>query len=1273
MAKCPKSLKGWDNLVAIMGNNRELAYQVVFENGGEVPPSDSPLITKIKGYKLVTGPEVTEERDSENESTGYYITKEGKKFRRATDYDVGFIKEFNPLNNNKTNKPNEKKVTLSEHEAEKIYEGLDPEDKLINPYSGEKQNKAEYILQLDKMMEHGRVKGLLIHKAIEGILNPEQSQRINMEIQTLLAEFELKYGDSESIQWEWVRHKNKQGEYDTLQAMLEAVGVNTLTSIANPLEFELLRDKIYSEIKVVNEDLGFGGTIDMLVKKPNGKYSIIDWKTGKRFNPTENKGGNLILKYGNQKTREVLENPINRSKLQIMFYALMLKANNPGMKFDKLAVSWIPTAFNAQSRDPNQNIDVKAFLGMIDEFLSDEAAVKEAGLPKNIKEILLKKDANLFNPTHYTESVTEGLVDELIEQDKTPTTLLTEQILELNTLVGKGYASSKSEERKAELRTLTSEERARVIELTKSILTLQAEGAVDMFGETGESINAFVTYLGNFNDINNPMVQEWKRYWDKQQEKIRKKQIELENKFHSLLKPLMDKEHKKAIGIRGNRNISYKRLYGKFYVTAKSEKTSGAIERFLHKDETDPELKAQYQALSTDEKLFIDFVNETFAKFFDKDAYINKDAYKIDGVDYTHLGSYNSNKDASDKFAYENGFFFKVPITNIELKNRFGLLKALKNYIKLNLTYFVEDNMEQEIGNQQFVPIKYLGNKYVNNTELYTKNIEHIFSGGVGSMLEKEHLDSVYSLGAGISSLLAKDDMIDKYKLLKKFVDLRLFGQVQGRKKRLATSRRSFKTVKMFGKRKGSHSPIAVEKIPKVFQSLASMGIMWLKPAQGLGNTAHAAMLTHRDGLKGSITSRLDGFDNDSIDFTYKDILKAEFEYKDLIGDTAMGKIRKNKMLLMARKFDYFGNNYDYGVMDKFTMSENFKYFNRGTFYLFHSVGEEFVSLTTMAAQMMHMKNKTTGKSLWESYEVIEVGPGIFDLKWTGGTRGTIKSIDGVKTEYTDITELTAQEQAKLRRVHERLQGGYRKDEATNLEVYALGSLMLQFKKYLPRLIINLLHSKMSSTDLGYYKQLHDENGNPIYKDRNGEEIPVMEWHARVEEGRLRSLASAFMKISNIRPEKLSDIEKENMAEATMTMMFLGAALMVYFVVFGDADDDDAAKKWWKMYAIDNLSQQYNVFDLAKTITTAGSPVAITQAYKTSLAFSEVLLATTNYAVGNDDKAFTKKGDLRGWNQFKRGVPFVSSITDVMDKVDKTDPEKWHSFYTEANSNIRLK
>ena len=74
-----------------------------------------------------------------------------------------------------------------------------------------------------------------------------------------------------------------------------------------------------------------------------------------------------------------------------MFYALMNKINNPDMQFEGLSVLWAPNKFGAKDKDSVQNIDVSAYLAMMQSFLKNKAALKEASIDENVYEKIIAK------------------------------------------------------------------------------------------------------------------------------------------------------------------------------------------------------------------------------------------------------------------------------------------------------------------------------------------------------------------------------------------------------------------------------------------------------------------------------------------------------------------------------------------------------------------------------------------------------------------------------------------------------------------------------------------------------------------------------------------------------------------------------------------------------------------------------------------------------------------------------------------------------------------
>ena len=591
----------------------------------------------------------------------------------------------------------------------------------------------------------------------------------------------------------------------------------------------------------------------------------------------------------------------------------------------------------------------------------------------------------------------------------------------------------------------------------------------------------------------------------------------------------------------------------------------------------------------------------------------------------------------------------------------------------------------------QALPIKYMGNDYIDKSRSYTKNMETIFQKSIEAIEYKKHMDGVYAIGRALHAKLeAEKDVATGaplYENLSKALDLRLMMDLQ-RKMIISNPRSRSIRVPMYTPEGWSNQKISVDMLLRALTKWASMNTMWLRPWQGIGNGAHATMLTHREGVKGSIAKLgLLGIDEEAIDFTEADIVKAERLYfSDYLLAGMKSELRNSKMFLLAKEFNYFGDNFEYASMEKTMLSMRNRHMNESSMYMFHSIPEEFVSLTTMTAQLLHMKNKTTGKSIYDSYEVEDVlddkgnKTGEKKLKWVGGVRGVVRKGSG-ETAYTEeLKELDSNEIAKLRKVHERLQGGYRKDEAMLLEIYSLGKMFVNLKKDFPKLILNLKHAKRVETDLGIYRQMFDKDGKPIYKDENGVQIPVYEWQRRITEGRFITLANIAVNLLTggkfNKQYKLSALEAEqktNIVEAVLTMAILAGTYTAYLQMFGDLDDDDPRKKWFKMYLVDNLSQQYNIVDLFRTLKTVASPVAMAKLSDFTTNFTTMIFASANYAAGNEDEALTKRGDLKGWNNFVKTIPYLSSYKDVMNKFDKIDDAGWFTDTFGIYDGTRLK
>jgi len=191
---------------------------------------------------------------------------------------------------------------------------------------------------------------------------------------------------------------------------------------------------------------------------------------------------------------------------------------------------------------------------------------------------------------------------------------------------------------------------------------------------------------------------------------------------------------------------------------------------------------------------------------------------------------------------------------------------------------------------------------------------------------------------------------------------------------------------------------------------------------------------------------------------------------------------------------------------------------------------------------------------------------------------------------------------------------------------------------------------------LGYYKQTGEriEITDPVTGQKRMEN--VYEWIQRMNEGRWRTVVNALLAVLHFgnrdyKWSKLSDEQKQNVIDATLSIGLLIMAYTSYLMIFQDEDDDDTMKKWYYNYLVNNLNQQYNPMDLLNTLESASRPVSFSRAVKATQGFANFMMATANLMVGNEAAAFTQDGHLKGWIELQRSLPYISSYYDFINKM----------------------
>ena len=577
------------------------------------------------------------------------------------------------------------------------------------------------------------------------------------------------------------------------------------------------------------------------------------------------------------------------------------------------------------------------------------------------------------------------------------------------------------------------------------------------------------------------------------------------------------------------------------------------------------------------------------------------------------------------------------------------------------LTRYLDYNFE-DYGNLGYgLPLKFLGNSSMNRNKTYSKNLGLAFSAFTKGIEFKKEMDDVYVLGKGMEAYLEAQGNGRFYKAeidwLHKALPYELTGLTTAEIERenIASSKVSFTGHKVYN--------IDWTKVARGLSLWATKSFMAGRIKSAAGNTIHASIVTWQNALKDDIaqgkiplygkSGKLDkfiGIDGNEIDFDREALDFGVQAYMNLLKDYANGNYRNNKLWLFGQKIRVLPEDFNFNVPYDMQIVRNKLMNSNNWAFIFHGIGEEAISYITAASQLYNMKHsketakyskqdieKIVGnegnlrqisrvlfpgknflpkegdrKRIWDSYEVKDG-----ELVWTGGTRGVIITGNKGNEIVTELTELDSRELRRFNEVYQQLQGAYKADENTTFGSTMAGIMFMPLKKWLPSMIRRMFGAETKKEELGFYKpslaDIQSDMKNTFdIREINGQKEPVMEWHARVIEGRLRTLAKILMYLSS-KPlvatgilnkrwqpgmEKLTSEQKKNLIELHINFLFWMTMWLMWQKGFKDTDDDDTIKKWVKQYMIDNPSQVWNISDMAKTMQTAVSPVALVKLAK---------------------------------------------------------------------------
>lgn len=1148
--------------------------------------------------------------------------------------------------------------TYGTRRANQVFSGI-PEDQPVKLFGFvAPMTRQEYADHLDSAMAKGMAKGEILHAKIHHYVSKDVAalQRIDQ----LMEEHGIT-----PLEVDWV-------DGDIIRAIIEKTGTDYLTDGGI--------DKLYTEMTIGSEILKWYGTVDMLVDHGDHIYSLFDLKTGMRFNRLFEES---FLKYGRTSAADIFDNARNRAQLQLMLYAFIIKVEHPESKFRNLDIIHIKNKWSVGQEDLYRRVNVPAFLEIIENTLKND----NVELYNEIKKLPHFKQ--LFDPASYSVVTRNQFED--IHANAKAADILKHKMLELQGLIM--YDSS--------VRDLTAGanedirvKREKIAELMGQIIELKKDPSVNM-DITSMNMGWMDRFLGSASYSTNPYVQMYYKELTKKKQKARVTYEKWVSEHDKLLKALINHKGLKPIS-RLIGGVDRKALFDELYVT-KEDANKKVINRLIIS--TDPE----FQKLSPQAKAYLNFVNNSISGVF-KDEYahlIDPDfksgvtkplanrvvAYRnwrgkkdvpVTNLDlHNKLYSIHNLESEKNPFSYYEGFFPKMaPKIDDIMRKHGGLFNegTVKFLWNRYVTNYFETEYDQWENNEEAIPMKYLGNEYIDEGMNYTFDLESSVKGFIKHHIYKAQMDEVYAMGQAIKIYLDaqkaainagpdpdKNDHVNR--LIAWFEDS-INLHILGRKNiELTASSRGFGVVV-----KGKYQKFSWAKFLRSLKNFFAGPTMWLKPLSGLPNAVFASLVTLKEGLKGSL-----GISTSNTRFTLSDIAAGFGEAFMLYAWNGMSNnaFRNNKTYLLMEKFGYLPDNSDWYTSNNELMTARNQLFTSRTMMMFHSVPEEVIATAIFVAQLKAMKFKKqdgTETTVWDSYkdvdETLSDGSKHTNIVWTGGVRGKRKAsnIIGDK-DYEDVTELTIEEINAIKFLYEKIHGGYRGDERTAAEYYVMGELFIQMKRYMPAILKNVWASKGVRQTQGYFEEVVDENGEKI-----------MKWKPQVIEGRYKVLIGLLLNYLSIKHvngegkrgnrfkemlglqfdsvnwDKLEEAQKEDVKDFLLTTVMYVLLIMGRMKLW-DEDEDDAMKRIYQRIAND-FAGNVNPLEIIKNIKNATVPTAVNRGYQLLEGITEMTWATMLIASGHTDEALTQQGNLRGSANVKRNIHFISAWYDITHKLE---------------------
>lgn len=1028
--------------------------------------------------------------------------------------------------------------------------------------------------------------------------------------------------------------------------------------IRNALGVEVT-DKVITEQIVYSNTMKIASRIDFLLFKANGQAVLGDFKFGNLFSDVDTR---KYFKYATKDAQTSMVNSkLNDAKLQVVLRAIMLKEQQPDLRFEDLFVAKIDRLSLVRGKE---TIQLQDYLSMIESYYKNE--------DMKVYEILNEK--GLFNAANYwgkSSSLVDATTDKLYKNNSNNyVKVLYEELLIIQNTIRRLEKDTKltmSEIKQQKLKLEDKRER-----IMKQVLEMDTDGkAQEMFNVT-EDMTMLTNWFGNQYDAKNKLAQAFFKLLNERKNKARLK-IEANKIRYEQVASKVASEYFSSRGIPNTKTLNS--FFGMGFQYFKGD--GSGIYDFAYKRKMGEHGEGYYLVTSDDitewdaltqaQKDYLTFVRESMNEAYQ--AATSKTVYRDKKGELVSKAALLSRPGK-----LRSDFFPRMPMQKDEYSERFGFnvgtrWKKFKDTVLEDYKEEYYTTSEQGVG----LPLKGMGNvgsikKIVANMD-HTFDLESSYTQFMNNMFMMEELDDVQALGEGVQAWIKEQQNMDgslKMKNLYSFMEKQMMLHITDTKPKVRYLTHSFT-------QDGKRYKVGIDSLIKGAKNFTTYGAMWLQAANAATNGGLITTLLHKGAIVGDLSKRVMGIKDQDIDYTEEDLWWAKKEFLQMKMDIVTGRKEDNKLYRLLSHFNYMPDFYDYKIRADEKIAGKNKLVDGSTLMFMNSFVEDFGTISVLASMLHHMKVKNkNGEEIrvYDAYELVSTkdkfGNEFKEIKWKDGIVRGVEVFQTPEGEtYKNVTELTSKEIMRLKRASQKIHGAYRQDERSGAELYALGQLFLQFKKYLPGQMSNLWSSKYSDANSGYYKPRY-ENGQPVLVEIEDPVTKVkrmetaMEWHARVHEGRVitffknlaaglgalgqdsalyKLFAAAGIKIEgtneDYRWENLSPEQKQNIAKFWVDLSFTLVAYLAYLAAFPDEDDKNTTMGRKMSRFVEDMMEGLNPVDLLRM---AKNPTpAITRAHNVVVALQDI---TVGLLTGDRQD----NGNIPGQTQLEKNIPVFSSI-----------------------------